>query len=324
MDSIREPALISIGGNALTGGKGKETIPDQRKACEIACKIVAKVFQQVKTALTHGNGPQSGYIARRFEFAQKHGVLHGVPFDAIVADTQGALGYMIEQLLYNELIEHSPEQAKLIATLVTEALVDPSDPAFQNPSKPIGSWMTEAEAQQKKSEEGWDVREMDNKRPDGWRRVVSSPKPVAVTNEEAIKHNVNGGYLTICGGGGGIPVVKNPDGSLKGVEGVIDKDSISALIARIIQAKMLAILTAAPGVIDPVEFERVGVKGRIIPVLRLDEAKDMLPNLQDGSMGPKVAACVDFTENTGEPSVIANFENAEDALQGRAGTRIVA
>ncbi len=316
---------MSIGGNALTGGKGKETIADQREVCQVACEIIAKVYQTVKMALTHGNGPQSGYIAERFEYAVARGVRHPVPFDAIVADTQGSIGYMIEQLLINELSKYSAETASRIATLITQAIVDPDDPAFEDPQKPIGSWMTAEEAALRHEEDGWDVKEKDSSRSDGWRRVVPSPKPKAVTNERAIIHNVEGGFLTTCGGGGGIPVVPDPEtGELIGVEGVIDKDLISALIAKKMKARLMAIMTEAPGVIDPVEYEREGVNGKIIPIITVAEAKDMVKQLQKGSMGPKVEACIQFTDETGHPSVIGNFDNIEDALVGRGGTRIVA
>lgn len=320
--SLKDPMLISLGGNALTGGKGKETIPDQRAAAQVACEIVAKVFRSgSRMALVHGNGPQSGFIAERFGFAEKHGVLHSVPFDAIVADTQGAIGYMLEQILHNILVGETPALANGIATLVTQAVVDRNDPDFKDPSKPIGSWMTEADARRREAEDKWVVRQLSNKREDGWRRVVPSPKPISVTNAHAIRHNVNSGLLTICGGGGGIPVALREDGTLEGVEAVIDKDAISAVIAAVIKARLLTILTEAPGVIDPKDYERDGIEGRVIPVLNLSEAKDM--QLQRGSMGPKVAACVRFTEATGEPSLIANFANAEEAFQGCAGTQIV-
>ncbi len=326
--NIPEEIVISLGGNALTLGREGITVEDQHKACEIACKIIAKVFARdnVKMALCHGNGPQVGFISDRFACAEQHGILHHVKLDAIGADTQGAIGYMIEQELYSELHKLDPLKAAHIATLVTQVLVDPEDEAFDSPTKPIGVWMTEDEAQ-KKMEEDSDlhIELLDQSREDGWRQVVPSPKPMHLLNAKAIRHNVNGGLLTIAGGGGGIPIVRNPDdGKLKGIEGVIDKDRTSALIAKIVRARMLVIFTEAPGVIDPEEFRRKDIDGEVIAQLTTAEAKDMISQLPTGSMGPKLEACADFTEETGEPSIIANFGNAEDAIVDKGGTRIVA
>lgn len=325
MSSEKSRIVLSVGGNALTMGPGRETIADQREAAAMAARIVAKVFRSgAKTALTHGNGPQSGFILRRFEFAQQHGILHPVPLDAVVADTQGAIGYMLEQLIHDELQDKDPEKADLLATLVTQAFVDPADPAFREYTKPIGEWMTEATAKAHQAEEGWTVKQMKEGTEKGWRRVVASPEPIGVTNGAAIRHSFDGGFLTICGGGGGIPVVRKPNGTLEGVPAVIDKDSITKVIAELVRADMMAVLTAAPGVIDPEEFKRNHEKGKVIPVIKTSEARTMLPDLQKGSMGPKVKACVDFTAATGSDSLITNFESALEAFQGKAGTRIVA
>lgn len=317
--------VVSVGGNALTGGKGRETVPDQQEAARTACGVIAKIFRSGSIALTHGNGPQVGFIDRRFQFANKAGVLHPVPLDAVVADTQGAIGYMMEQMLGNELIRLGREEdAERISTLVTRVLVDGDDPAFSDPSKPIGSWMSGEEAEKLAKVNGWKIREMDANREDGWRRVVASPEPKSLLNETAILKNIIANLVTICGGGGGVPVVKNVDGTYSGVEAVIDKDLTTVLVAKAIYARVMIILTGAPGVIDPVEFAKNGANGQVMRQLQLAEAKDMLSQLQAGSMGPKVAACVQFVEETGYPAIIANFENAEDAIKGDAGTTILA
>lgn len=320
-----EKIVMSVGGNALTLGPDKETVEDQNKAAGVAAKIVAAVFNsKVKLALTHGNGPQVGFILRRFEHALKAGILHPVPLDAIDADTQGAIGYMLERLIYNELINLDPALAVQIATLVTQILVDPNDPAFANPDKPIGSWLTQEEAIHHTSEDGWTIRELKPQNERGYRRVVPSPKPMGVVNVEAIKHNFSAGFLTICGGGGGVPVMRKSDGTLVGVEGVIDKDRTTALIARLIGARLMAVLTATAGVIAPDDFRKHGTDGPVIPVMTTGEARDILPYLQAGSMGPKVEACVAFTEATGEPSLITDFDHALSAItEGRGGTRII-
>lgn len=314
--------VVSVGGNALTLGKDKETMDDQCEAARVACDLIAQIFNtEVHLALTHGNGPQVGFILRRFEHALKAGLLHPVPLDAIGADTQGAIGYMLERLLYNRLLQLNPRLANNIATLVTQVLVDPNDPAFQDPTKPIGSWMTEQEA---KNHPEWITKNLDPNSPKPWRRVVASPRPLEVINARAIKHAFDDGLLTIAGGGGGIPVKELPDGTLVGQEAVIDKDLTTALIAELVQAELMAVLTAAAGVIDPQEFIKLKTAGKIIPELTTKEARSMLPYLQKGSMGPKVEACVCFTEKTGSPSLITNFANGLGAiLDGKGGTRIV-
>ena len=327
MYEIPERLVVSVGGNALTLGKGRETIEDQRAAAKTACEIIAKLWgtnYETSMAVTHGNGPQVGFILERFEHALKAGLLHNVPLDAIGADTQGAIGYMLEQLIHNEMLKIDPSRAGRIATLVTQVLVDPNDPAFQDPTKPIGSWMTEDQARSQQDKFGWKVKCMNDKRDDGYRRVVSSPVPIEILNIDAIRACINAGFLTIGGGGGGILVARRPDGTLYGLEGVIDKDLTTALMAGDIGAKLMAILTAVPGVIDPEEFKTHGVEGIVIPELDLSEANDILPRLQKGSMGPKLAACINFTEKTGEPSLITDFGHAERAItEGRGGTRIV-
>lgn len=322
-----DKVVISVGGNALTLGKGRETMEDQRTAARVACRIIAKIWatNYQHMAVTHGNGPQVGFILQRFEHALRDGILHAVPLDAIGADTQGAIGYMLEQEIMNEMAKIDPSRARHIATLVTQVLVNPDDPAFKDPTKPVGSWMTEAEARTKQSELGWNVKCLKADDDRGWRRVVPSPTPVEIVNIDAIRTNVYYGLLTIAGGGGGIPVAKKTDGTLYGVEGVIDKDLTTALIAAEIDARLMAILTAAPGVIDPEEFKTRGLNAPIIPQLNLREAADILPHLQKGSMGPKLAACMNFTDMTGEPSLITDFEHAESAIrEGKGGTRIVA
>ncbi len=327
MPNIPDRLVISVGGNALTLGKGRETIEDQRAAAQTACAIIAKLWctsYETAMAVTHGNGPQVGFILERFEHALRYGILHNVPLDAINADTQGAIGFMLELLIDNEMRRIDPSIAGEVATLVTRVLVDPNDKAFQYPTKPIGSWMTEEQAMAQQVKFGWTVKRMSDKRDDGYRRVVPSPVPLELVNVEAIKSNVDNGFLTICGGGGGIPVARNPDGTLRGVEGVIDKDRTTALVAEAISARLMAILTAVRGVIDPEEFKTHGVEGSVIPELDLSEARDILPSLQAGSMGPKLGACINFTERTGEPSLITDFAHAERAItEGRGGTRIV-
>lgn len=324
INDLEEGAVIanSIGGNALTGGKGKETVADQRSACREACHLIADIHcQDHPQVIVHGNGPQAGFIALRTFLALSK--LHDVPMDAIVADTQGAIGYMIEQELMNILAQRGHPQARRVATLVTQVLVAHDDPAFEDFTKPIGPWMDESQAQDLATAvPDWVIKNVDPRSDEGWRRVVASPAPTGIVNLDAIRHSVHGGFPTISCGGGGIPVIEE-NGQLVGVPAVIDKDRATAHVAEGVGAEGMIIFTKAPGVIDLDEYAREGENGTPIDVLTTNEARALIPHLGRGDMGPKLGSCIQLTESTGKPSVIANFANGRDALQGKGGTHIV-
>src|SRR5438105_1024871 len=226
-------AVVAIGGNSLIKDEAHQSVPDQFNAVrETAVHIAGMIEQGWNVVVTHGNGPQVGFILLRSELASK--VMHTVPLDSCGADTQGAIGYMIQQTLYNEFLR--PGIQRHSTTLVTQVIVDRSDPAMQNPSKPIGSFYKEEEAQVKMSKEGWVMVEDAGR---GWRRVVPSPIPREIIERDAIDTLIRSGFIVIAVGGGGIPVIRNSAGNLSGVEGVIDKDLASSLLATELHADLL-------------------------------------------------------------------------------------
>mgnify|MGYP000053032562 CR=1 FL=1 len=308
-------AVLAIGGNSLIRDRQHQRVSDQfavtRETCVHIAELLARGWNVV---LTHGNGPQVGFILRRCELALHE--LHPVPLDSIGADTQGALGYMIQQQLANEFRRRGLDRRAV--SVVTQVRVDADDPAFQNPTKPIGSFMDEATARRRKAEEGWDVREDAGR---GWRRVVASPVPREILELDAIRDLVRAGYVVIAVGGGGIPVVRKPDGELAGTAAVIDKDLASALLAAELGADIFVISTGVPRVC--LDFGRP--TQRELERLTLAEARRYLAEGQfpAGSMGPKIEAVARFLEAGGREALITSPEKLVEAVEGRHGTRIV-
>jgi carbamate kinase len=266
-----------------------------------------------RVVITHGNGPQVGFILRRCELALHE--LHMVPLDSIGADTQGALGYMIQQSLANVFCEHGEERG--VVSVVTQVRVDADDPAFKNPTKPIGSFMDERTARERAAEAGWDIREDSGR---GWRRVVASPLPKEIIERDAIRKLVDLGFVVIACGGGGIPVVADARGQLRGVAAVIDKDHASALLARQLSANLLIISTG----VDAVYLDYNKPTQRRVESLTVAEAKAGLQAGQfpAGSMGPKIKAAVDFIEGGGKKCIITDPAHLAEAVLGQAGTHI--
>jgi carbamate kinase len=264
--------------------------------------------------ITHGNGPQVGFILLRSELARH--VLHPVPLDSCGADTQGAIGYMLQQCLYNAFLKKGMK--KQAVTVVTQVVVDRNDPAFQNPTKPIGPFMSKEEALKRKEEEGWDVMEDAGR---GWRRVVPSPYPLEIVELDAIKSLVDQGFVVIAVGGGGIPVIRLDDGSLKGVEAVIDKDLASSLLAVGIKADLFLISTA----VEKVALNYKKPNQVWLDRMTLEEAKRYYDegHFPPGSMGPKIKAIISYLEQGGKEAIITSPENITRALRGETGTRIV-
>lgn len=306
-------AVIAIGGNSLIKDKDHQTVPDQFAATRETCIHIADMIEQGwEVVITHGNGPQVGFILLRSELASH--VLHTVPLDSCGADTQGAIGYMIQQSLGNEFQKRGVQ--KPVVTVVTQVVVDKNDPAFENPTKPIGPFYDEARAQKCREEEGWHIMEDAGR---GWRRVVPSPRPIRIVEQEAIRALINQGFVVIGVGGGGIPVVEEA-GSLQGMEAVIDKDYASGLLATGLNADLFLISTAVEKVAlnygkpNQVDLDR----------MTLSEAKRYLRegHFPPGSMGPKIEAVIRFLEEGGEEALITSPENLAHALRGEAGTRI--
>ena len=308
-------AVIAIGGNSLILDSKKITVADQYQAAsETAHHIAALVAAGYRVVITHGNGPQVGFILLRSDLARN--VLHQVPLDSCVADTQGALGYQIGQTLANELKRQGIQ--KPIATVVTQVLVDNRDPAFANPTKPIGSFYTEEEAQKHKAESGWTLKEDAGR---GWRRVVASPKPLRIVEENTVRLLLEQEVVVIAVGGGGIPVRENEKGELEGCAAVIDKDLASCLLAKNLKADLFIISTG----VDKVAVDYKKPTQRELDKLTVAEAKKYLAEGQfpAGSMGPKIEAAIDFLEHGGKKVIITQPHLLEEAIAGRNGTHLV-
>jgi carbamate kinase len=308
-------AVVAVGGNSLITDPKQPDVSHQWDAVRETCNHIAQLIAEGwNVVLTHGNGPQVGFILRRAEIAAQAGI-HSVPLDLIVADTQGSIGYMLQQALDNALRRLGINRT--ILTVVTQVRVDADDPAFQNPSKPIGGFMTEAEARRFEAE-GWQVIEDAGR---GWRRVVASPKPRAIQEINAIKALMMGGYIVIAVGGGGIPVIRNEHGSLRGTFAVIDKDLASSLLAQMLRADLFIISTG----VEQVALNFNKPDQRFLDRMTLQEARQYTQegHFAKGSMLPKVEAAVDFVQMGGPAAIITDPPNLLRALRGETGTRIV-
>ena len=308
-------AVVAIGGNSLIKDEAHQSVPDQFNAVRATAVHIAGMIEQGwNVVITHGNGPQVGFILLRSELASK--IMHTVPLDSCGADTQGAIGYMIQQALYNEFLRRGIQRQ--CTTLVTQVVVDRNDPAMQNPSKPIGSFYKEEDARSKMSKEGWIMVEDAGR---GWRRVVPSPIPREIVERDAIDELIKSGFIVIAVGGGGIPVVRDDSGTLSGVEAVIDKDLASSLLANELNADLLLISTAVEKAalnfkkLDQLDLDRI----------TLNQAKRYYEegHFAKGSMGPKVKAIINYLERGGSTALITMPETIGDALKGETGTWIV-
>lgn len=310
-------AVVAVGGNSLITDKHHPDVPHQWDAVRETCRHLADMVENGWTlVVTHGNGPQVGYILRRNELAAHE--VHMTPLDVIGADTQGSIGYMLQQALRNEL--NSRGIFKPVVSVVTQVLVDRDDPGFKNPTKPIGGFLTEENAR-KFEADGWQVVEDSGR---GWRRVVASPIPLEVVEQDAIQTLTNAGNIVIAVGGGGIPVVQNQKGELRelsGVFAVIDKDRASALLAQEIGADLLLISTA----VEKVALNFGKPDEQWLDRMTLAEAKQYLAegkHFAAGSMAPKIEAVVSFLENGGKEALITDPANIARALRGETGTFI--
>ncbi len=314
----KKVAVVAIGGNSLIKDKQHQTVEDQYQAAkETTCHIADMIEAGWDIAIGHGNGPQVGFILRRSEIAHRVEGMHEIPLDVCGADSQGAIGYALQQNLQNELHRRGIE--KSVATVITQVLVDKNDQAFQNPSKPIGGFMEEEEANRRATDLGWSVVEDAGR---GWRRVVASPLPKEVVELESIDTLINAGVVVITVGGGGIPVIDKGSGEYIGTAAVIDKDYASSLLAQLIKAELLIISTAVEKV--ALNFGKPDQKG--IDRMTMQEAKRYLAegiHFAKGSMAPKIQAVIWFLEAGGKQAIITNPENIGLALQGESGTWIV-
>lgn len=313
MNPAIRTAVIAIGGNSLIEDNSQPQVENQwdavRKTCQHIAMLISEGWQVV---VTHGNGPQVGFILRRNELAAHE--VHTTPLDLIGADTQGAIGYMLQQALDNSL--RAMGLNKSVISIVTQTLVSLQDSAFQNPTKPIGSFTDEAKAREYEKQ-GWLMMEDAGR---GWRRVVASPQPLEIIELGAIRAMIKEGYIVIACGGGGIPVVRNTKGELRGVNAVIDKDRASGLLAAGIGADLFIISTAVPQV--AIHFNTPQQQN--LSHMTLAEAKQYLQagHFAVGSMKPKIEAVINFLERGGPQALITNPDVLAEALKHEAGTWI--
>jgi carbamate kinase len=311
---MKKVAVIAIGGNAILQEGQRGTVEEQFANVLQSCEpIIDLLSEGYNVVLTHGNGPQVGNNLLRVERASD--IVPPIPLDVCGAETQGSLGYIIQQSLYNRMRERGIKRN--IATVITQVVVDKGDPAFHNPTKPIGPFYTREKAEEMAREKRAVFREDSGR---GYRRVVPSPKPVEIVEKEAIKKLLAEDFLIIAVGGGGIPVIRE-GGTLRGVEAVIDKDHASALLALEIDADYLIVLTGVPQVAINYGKENQ----RFLKSMTAAEAKEHLAAGQfpAGSMGPKIEAALRFVEKGEGAAIITSIDRLKEALQGETGTRII-
>jgi len=312
---LKGMTVLAIGGHSLIDPKRPPSVPNQFAVTARALKPVADLIQQgERLILTHGNGPQVGFMQMRSEISAEQ--LHMVPLDSLVADTQGALAYMIQRALREELRQRGIRAP--VASLVTEVEVAADDDAFREPTKPVGRFFAQEEANRLMRAHGWRMVEDAGR---GWRRVVPSPIPLKIVQIDAIRTLARDGVTVVCCGGGGIPVTRDQDGHIIGVEGVIDKDRTSAVLAVVLNASRLIITTG----VDAVYADYLSSSPRRLDRLTVSEVKalDAEGQFSPGSMGPKMEAAIYFLERGGAEVIICLPTLLNEAVHGRSGTRIV-
>jgi carbamate kinase len=308
-------ALVAMGGHAFIKKGEDGTIQDhERNAGRMAELLESLVAREYRLVVTHGNGPQVGSLLTQQERARDE--VPPMPLDVLVAMTEGSLGYILQQALLNR--PGPGGRARRVVTMVTQVLVDEADPAFEDPTKPIGPFLTEAQARAKAKDAGWEIREDPGR---GWRRVVPSPRPLEVLQYRMVRDAARDGHIVIAAGGGGIPVVRSADGGYSGVEGVVDKDLTSSVLAARIGASLLVILTAVPCI-----YRDFGTpQQRPLGAVTVDELDELRRDGQfpPGSMGPKVEAVIRFLREGGGRALVTDPETLPSALEGRGGTHVV-
>jgi len=314
LSGLPKSILITLGGNAILPARGTGTFDEQSAITRLTMQPIAELIRDgVQVVLSHGNGPIVGNILIRNEAARDQ--IPPMPLDVCGADSQGGIGFMMQQALQNELRRVSVDRT--VVTLVTQVVVDERDPAFRRPTKPIGPFYSQDRARLLAKEKGWTVVEDAGR---GWRRVVASPRPLEVVEIAAIRKLVADGVIAIAAGGGGIPVARQWDGSLHGVEAVIDKDLASSLLARLLGCEMLCIVTG----VDRVALNYGKPDQRDLDCATAEELSRYAAegHFPSGSMGPKIQAAIEFVRGGGREVVITSPAKVLEALQGKGGTRI--
>lgn len=313
----KKVAVIAIGGNSLIKDKKHQSVQDQYLAADETAKhIVEMIKEGWDVVIGHGNGPQVGFLLQKAEIAEKVANLQLAPLEVCGAQSQGQIGYQLVQCLQNRMKEAGIN--KSAACVIEQTIVNKNDPAFANPTKPIGGFMTEEEAMIKKAEQGWNVVEDAGR---GWRRVVPSPLPEKIVELDAIKALIDAGIIVVSIGGGGIPVIENEDGKLEGIAAVIDKDFGNSLLAQNLHADVLVISTA----VEKVAINFGTPQQQWLDHMTLEEAKNYMAegiHFKKGSMAPKIQAIINFLEAGGEEAIITNPENILRAIHGETGTHI--
>jgi len=307
--------VVALGGNAIIAAGQKGTIAEQFENTRLSLGGIIKLIKDgYKMVVTHGNGPQAGAMLLRVEAGLTRN-LADRPLGVIVADTQGGMGYMIEQSLQNRLIDEGIN--KDVVTILSQIVVDKNDPQMQDPSKPVGPFYSKEDAKKMEEEKNWLMVEDSGR---GWRRVVPSPIPQTVVEKKVIKTLVENGNIVIAGGGGGIPVYVKDDGTYEGVDGVVDKDFATAVIAKEIGAKTLVISTGVEKV--AINFGKPDQKE--LSKITVDECQKHFDDGQfpKGSMGPKILAAISFIKQGGDKVYITSPNKIADALEGKTGTLI--
>ncbi|MED4582885.1 carbamate kinase [Brevibacillus choshinensis] len=313
-----ELVIVAIGGNALVRENGRDSIQDQYEAVrETVAHIADMIEEGYKVVVTHGNGPQVGFAMRRCEIANEITGMPTIPLVNCVAETQGGIGYQIQQALTNEFAKRGMKQK--VASVITQVEVSIDDPNFQNPTKPVGSFFTLEQSEAMKAEHPDWVMVEDSGR--GYRRVVPSPRPIDIIEKDAIKSLIDSGYVVIAAGGGGIPVVKKADNEYDGIDAVIDKDFATSLLAEQIHAETLIITTGVPRVC--INFGKPDQKA--LEQISVEETKKYIEqdHFAKGSMLPKIEASLSFLEKNGSRVIITNPESLKEAVNNKAGTHIV-
>lgn len=318
---MNKVALVAIGGNSISPLGEPGDIPNQYKNIHETCvHLVSFIKEGYELVITHGNGPQVGNALLRVELAAPQ--VYPLPLDVCVADTEGGMGYMIQQEMRNALVVNNIK--KDVVTIITQTEVDPNDSAFYNPTKPIGPFYSKKSAEEYKELMGWHIMEDAGR---GYRRVVPSPRPSSILEGDLIKTLVEQGAIIIAAGGGGIPVVRLEGGTIKGIEAVVDKDLASSLLASQVGAKLFLISTG----VEQVAINYRTPDQKNLTSLTVWEAKKYLSDGQfpNGSMGPKIKAAINFLEMTSNALqspcevIITSPQKIKDALLGKTGTRII-
>jgi len=315
MTNERPIVVVAMGGHAfMQRGESGDIHDHERNAIAICGSLMTLVERDYNMVVTHGNGPQVGNALLQSELT--HGQVPFMPLDVLVANTEGFLGYVLQQALLNHLRRR--EIKRYVVTMITQVLVEPDDPAFQNPSKPIGPFLTKEQAEERRDKLGWKILDDSGR---GWRRLVPSPKPVRVVQRLMIRDSAKAGHIVVACGGGGIPIVRGKDRNYEGIEAVIDKDLTSSVLAAEIGAELLIILTDVPQAY--IHYGQPGQKALGAVTLEEIEALQKEGHFGKGSMGPKVEAIVNFLKSGGKRGLITSPAKLGDALDGRAGTHFV-